>query len=497
MNPLAKLSIGVLVITLLASCNEDLEQNDPGSNLPVVLQFGDDLSVPENSESKEITLSLSKAAPYNGQVSIKVTSDVPDAFQTEPATQDDHIEMFISKGATEVSFDVTPVNDESPNENVTIEFELADISQGFEIGQKAKTTVTIVDDDLPGEPQFVTANFAVTSGKLIENQLEGLEIKITLSGTVAENGKLVIHKTGSQNDLYYYTVPALDANDNLTFIVEPGATELTFKVIPINDEVLKSHQLLVFDIADADGSIIKGNQLTYSLNLLDKELVGKPKSYDSHGGGWRVKYTYNYNSLGQVSFIEWENFTPGHRSGSYTYYYAENGLVERISYHPSRDEYFYQENGRIVRSEVIAYGDVVSYSFYDYDPAGNVGARLNYVKNAKGEFVKDLLYLYLYFDNGNIYKQLTYIPGEEEGEEQLISTRTFDGYYPDKINHFPMFEVIHGIKSQPGLPTYHRVEENGADLQYNLSYEFDEDGNAKSRTVTGSGANEITYYEYY
>jgi hypothetical protein len=292
-------------------------------------------------------------------------------------------------------------------------------------------------------------------------------------------------------------MPALDANNNLTFIVEPGTSEVTFRAIPINDEILKSHQEVRFEITDTQGSIIKGNQLTYSLNLLDNELMGKPKSYDSYGGGWRVKYNYHYNALGQISFIEWENYTPNKRSGTYTYYYAENGLIERINHHSSRDEYFYQENGRIVKSEVVAYGDVVSYSFYDYDPAGNLGAKLNYVKNPYGEYVKDMLFLYLYHDDGNIYKQLTYIPGEEEGEEQLISTRTFGGYYQDKVNHFPMFEVIHGVNSQPNMPSYHRVEENGADLQYHLSYEFNDAGNPVSRTVTGSGANEITHYAYY
>lgn len=489
----------LIVMAFAIAC--DTEDPTPGSENPagskVAVSFNEDEIDLQESESIEVIVQLNHGATKSGTISVAVESEFSTSFLCIPEVKEGVMELQIAEGAENIKFEITPFDNDQPDGDKSVTFTLQNASEGFVPGTNKSLTVTINDDEIPSEPQMVTANFSTASGDLTENVAEGIEVKIALSSPVESGSKLVIHQTGALNGLYYYTIPALDASGNLTLDAEPGIAEIKFKVIPINDGMLKDHQLIFFEITDSEGSISKGNQLTYSLKLLDKELVGKPKSYDTYGGGWRAKQTYHYNGLGQVSLVEWENYTPNKRSGSYTYYYADNGLVERVNHTSSRDEYFYQENGRIVKSEVVAYGEVASYSLYDYDAAGNIGARLNYEKNPQGEYVKSLLYIYLYYDNGNIYKQLTYIPGQEEGEEELISTRTFDTYYGDKTNHFPMFEVVPGIKAQPNLPAYHRIEENGVDLQYNLSYEFDELGNAISRTVTGSGTNEISYYDYY
>ena len=147
-------------------------------------------------------------------------------------------------------------------------------------------------------------------------------------------------------------------------------------------------------------------------------------------------------------------------------------------------------------SEVIDFGVKKSYTLYDYDPDGNIGGMAVYHRQISGEYLLSLVYVYLNDINGNIYSQLTYYPRNGSKDQlELISTITYGTYY-ENSNPFPSFEVIPGLVSQPRLPGSYHVEENGGNLFYNMSYEFNENGMPVKRYVSGSG-NEFTSYEYY
>jgi len=103
---------------------------------------------------------------------------------------------------------------------------------------------------------------------------------------------------------------------------------------------------------------------------------------------------------------------------------------------------------------------------------------------------------YLYFTDGNLYKQLSYAPSVNGEEPVLLSTRTYEGYI-DSANPFPMVEILPTVNTQAKLPSSFRVEENGVDLIYNLSYEFGNDGLVKKRTASSAQATEVAVYSYY
>ena len=87
-------------------------------------------------------------------------------------------------------------------------------------------------------------------------------------------------------------------------------------------------------------------------------------------------------------------------------------------------------------------------------------------------------------------------PPQMARNQGLLSTRTYEGYI-DSANPFPMVEILPTVKTQVKLPSSFRVEENGVDLIYNLSYEFGDDGLVKKRTATGAQTTEVAVYSYY
>lgn len=343
-----------------------------------------------------------------------------------------------------------------------------------------------------GKP--VKANFENPGGALYENDADGATVNILFSAPVKESGTVIIQLEGQPGAAPFTTEPAIDASGRLELEVAVGATSAGFALLPVNDAVGNGNQTAVFSIIGAEGGIVKGNKLSYELSVMDDELLARAKSYQTYAGNWRVKRTYAYGASGKVAKVNWEKATPALTTGTEAYTYAGNGLIERVNYYPDNDEYFFQENGRIIRSEKIVNGLKTAYSEYDYDPAGNVGSKALYNRQSSGEFALSFVFVYLYYEDGNLYKQLTYYPIAGGEELELISTRTYEGY-GDKANLFPL-ELIPGIAAQRTLPTSFRLEEHGMELEYKFSYEFREDGLPVKRHTSGAGS-EVTEYEYY
>jgi len=78
----------------------------------------------------------------------------------------------------------------------------------------------------------------------------------------------------------------------------------------------------------------------------------------------------------------------------------------------------------------------------------------------------------------------------------LIGTKTFDRYF-DVENQFPMVDILPDQKAQNKLPASYRVEEDGHDIIYELTYQYSNEGKPLSRTATSSSRQEVAYYEYY
>jgi hypothetical protein len=225
-------------------------------------------------------------------------------------------------------------------------------------------------------------------------------------------------------------------------------------------------------------------------------LEGKNKGYTIIAGNWSYKTMYEYNERGLLSQISWEKNTPYHSEGTHVYYYNELDQVTKKVESSMNETIYTWQDGRIIRMEKFNDGILKQYTLYGYDDAGNIGESSIHDLQPDGEFKLTLLFVYLYKLDGNIYKQLTYSPIEGPEEYALLSTRTYDNYLSNE-NPFSMVEILPNNNTQPNLPGSFRVEENGYNILYQFSYEFDGDGRPTKRIASSSAASEVAYYEYY
>lgn len=489
MKKLTTVVAGFLVIASINSCNEDSLNEAPESS-PVKVQFTDDEQIIENAGSSIIKIDFDKKAFKEGTILVKVSSEFQNDFQTIPETTDGHIRLIVMKDSESIEFTFIPADNELLNEEKSVNFEISHVSEGFAPGQKINKEVVITDNEIAAR-----VNFSESTAALLETEMNGAEVIITLSSPASESGQVLIQIDNNPDQSRFSTEPPIQ-NSTISLPVAFGDTDLRFRVVPLNDTKYNGEQIISFRIAESTGSVVNGNSLLFQLTIKDDELIGKAKSYETRTGNWRYSKSYEYDEHGRIIQVNWEKETPAFSSGTEIYHYAENGLIQSITFSERQEALYLQQNGKIYRSEQYFNGQMKSYTEYDYDSEGNVSGSALYNLQSTGEYQLSLIFLYLYFLDGNIYKQLTYIPVEGPEEYVLISTRSYDNYLQN-VNPFPMIEIIPGLVAQKHLPITFHIEEQNYNLLYNMTYQYTEDGLPSSRT-TGSGSSvETTFYKYY
>ncbi len=483
--------IGVVASLAIISCSDD--EITQVTTAPVQARFTQtELILAENEDPLEVVISLTKPAIREGIIVVNVESDDLEKFTTSPAAEGSQIKLSVSAGQSVVKFILTPVNDEQESPDQAIEFTIHSASDGFVIGSEKVLMVSINDDEVPAQ-----VGFMLNQGSARENSSSALDVIIVFSHAVNGAGTIEISTT-SVDAIYgthFVTVPEA-INGKITLPVEDGEDHVQFKVIPLNDLQYNGNRNITYSISNVEGYMVKGNQLTHQLTITDDELEGKYKGYTVVAGNWSYKRIYVYNEDGTVSKINWEQNTPYYSGGTYIFHYNEEGQVIKRVESAVDETIFSWQDGKIVKSEKFNNGVLKQFTLYGYDDAGNVGEAAVHDRQPNGELKLSLLFVYLYRTDGNIYKQLTYVPIAGPEEYSLISTRTFD-LYLDTASSFSMMEILPNVNSQPNLPGSYRVEENGHDILYQFAYEFDANGKPTRRTATSSAGSEVAYYEYY
>ncbi|MEQ8880159.1 MAG: hypothetical protein RLQ12_11025 [Cyclobacteriaceae bacterium] len=481
------MTLAIMVIAGLASCNDD---ENEGQLAPVVAQFQGDVSISENSGANKIALIFDKKSVQDGLAVVALSSAFEESFYLDHEVADGKITLEIEEGDTAAFIVVTPVDDQKLDDSKTLTLTIHELSEGFLMGQIKEIEVTILDDEAPAR-----ISFAEGLVEIKENSDGGRVILLTMPAPAPAPGKVTITFDQSIENL---------VSSDLTFIegkaeidIAFGARQATFFVGGVDNNLLHGHKQVGLTITKVEGALEIGDLKTMHLKVLDDELLGKPKSYETTGGGWFYSKMYEYDEKGQVEKIHWEKRTPGTSRGTQTLSYDEQGKLMRITDYENIYEVFTYENDRLVKSENIKNDVVKSYHLYDYDEAGNLGGMASFYLQPGGDYLKSLVFIFLNYEDGNIYKKLAYSVTETNGEEEftLLSTETFSSYH-DKANPFPAFNVIPTIVSQSKLPGGYLFEGSDKTLDYDFTYAFNLDGTPSVRSVTGSG-NEVTYYYYY
>ncbi len=490
--------IGLALLGLI-SCEDELEQPIPQQTS--IVQFAEtQVMISENQNEKKIVLNLNKPAIKPGIVSIVITSNQLTKFVTEPANINGRIDLPLSKGTNSISFLIKPVNDTQRNGDKTLSALISEVSSGFEIGSQHSLSASIIDDEEPVVDQAV-ANFLVSQITTGEQESGGSVITVFLSGPAPASGEVGILYS-SENIGYgieirygvdFITEPAAE-NGKITLALAAGSNQAHFKFIPINNQVWLGDRSLVFTLTSGEGSVRLGHQVELRLKITDDEPAPKIKSYETVGGGWKVKRTYEYGYDNNLDKIRWEQYTPSYLGGTYNYEYQQ-GRLHKMVESANRETFYLWEGERIVKEEQYTDGLLKKYVLYGYDQAGNIGEAAFHYRQPDGSIKMGLLIIYLYYTDGNLYKKMVYNPVNGLENLSLISTVTYENYL-DVENPFPL-EILPNVNSQPKLPGTYREEANGNNTFFNFTYEFDGMSRPLKRTATSNNSSEITTYSYH
>jgi hypothetical protein len=235
-------------------------------------------TIPEqNTDGGLIEIALSTPAAGTGTVAVNLASTKPNSpiygtdFVTIPAASYGVLTLPVADKAESVNFKVVPINT-SKCQDLVSEISLVNASGAVEVPGYSTTIITIKDDDI----SFV--NFTENSGLIGEGDAGGIEIHLNLSQAASEDATLYIGGAGYSigEDIYgtvYSTEPALVWDGYDPFVPLPvvkGATNIGFKLFPVDNAVDNSDISLPFWIAFSSNNCLAGNG-SYALTITDDD----------------------------------------------------------------------------------------------------------------------------------------------------------------------------------------------------------------------------------
>lgn len=325
------------------------------------------------------------------------------------------------------------------------------------------------------------------------------EIIIPFTQSAYSSGEIQL-KLNTEEEVNFQTIPEM-INGIITLQVNEGDQNASFTVIPSNDDLVNGYQEFTFIVnllSDNFRNIYNKNLI---IGLHDDELSGMPRLYKINYNQGTFSEEYFYNSDKQLAKII--KMTQGDWVYSETirfFYDDASNLTKTISttsFEESEpgnemETLFYWENDLIVKAEMIFNGIIGNYNLYEYDENRNLIIKTLYSLQDNDEYIKTLKSVYSYNEEGNIIEEKsTYYLYYEDDVEWNIITSYED--YLDKLNPFPVIDIIPGITVQKNLPGVKIYDAGEGVSIYNYTYEFDEEG----RVIKRSAFNETTFYFYH
>jgi hypothetical protein len=354
-------------------------------------------------------------------------------------------------------------------------------------------------DNDPGAEIVPTAVNFISTDNQISEQSEGHEVIILLDEVAKTDGTLEMAFSSEDEYGTYFTTDPVVTGGKISIAIEKGEIEVSFSILPVNNAKLNGNKTASFSIVNATGSVKLGGAIDYSLTLIDDELLNKPKSATKIGSGLTQNISrYEYNENGLVSEIHWESKTIfGTSIGMDEYFYNEADGIIRLSRLSGAVEINYGwADGRIVKAEHVINGVIMTYTNYEYDEIGRVKKVDLFTNNGTGDFTSDFYTVYTYYEDGNVHEITSYSFDENENAFIVSATTTYEGYV-EGHNPFPV-EVLPNHYIQTKLPTYYSRSAQTSLLEFNVAYEFAENGNLAKKEITGAVADAgVTTYTYF
>lgn len=353
------------------------------------------------------------------------------------------------------------------------------------------------DDNREVMPIFKTpiVNFAAPEATVHENDFVGIDIKINLTVPAQQAETLKIKIQNDQGTLPFVAQPAINQMNELTLEIPKGSTEVSFKVIPIDDNLSLGHKDFRFEISGLSEGLLKGFNIYFDLRILDNETLHLIKSTETTGMGYH-KREYEYNHFGSYQRILFRNHENQSQLAQNMYQYNNAGKIFRINGGMGQpQQHFIYENGNLKKVERTNYNDFLEIDEFEMDETGRIQAIKHTRQLPSGEHVLLGYKAFTYFSSGNV-QSITDYEFRSHVEYAITKKITYESYNMVD-NPLPFYNEIPGLILQPTLPVKMIIEEFGQAFTYQFNYIIDDTGKVIERKVTGPSGIEITQYSYY
>jgi hypothetical protein len=269
-NTLLRFSLAIKLMALitfpffgLTSCKED--EDDIVIAEPVVQFFASTQIFSEDDGEQLIKITLDQPSPIGGMIKVSVADT--ERFTTVPAAENGTLILAVVKNQHDIEFKIIPSDNAKTDGDEKIDLTITEVSKGFILGTTKVSEITVEDDEVP-----VQANFLFGIAPVRENKVEGFEAIIFFNGFTKSAGSITV-AFQSSSAVYgtdFITEPAA-VNGKLQLPVEDQSDYVFLKFIPVNDELITGDMPIKFTLESAQGGIAIGESNIMNLTLVDDE----------------------------------------------------------------------------------------------------------------------------------------------------------------------------------------------------------------------------------
>lgn len=314
-----------LLIGIL-SCNTDEDYN---SEVPATkLSFSQDhYFLNPDADSVTIPIELSTKPARNGFVEIALTGDMAydQDYSTNPQADDDKVQLELVAGVRSTSFTVNRKNFNLEEEK-SLHISLARPSLGFALGPQVTASIKFEMNEV----SLSEVNFSAEEEKISEDTSEGTTVKIILSTLTrkSENLKISVSKPSHIDYDTHFTILPMAILDEISLDIPPLSDSISFKVFPIDDQVLIGDYELLFELEGMTDGLKMGAM---------KKFIVIIEENDDYTGA-----THTISSL-KEGFVNYPNewFIPSD-------YFIEGIITSDVNVMDNKAAYIQDETGGIL-----------------------------------------------------------------------------------------------------------------------------------------------------
>jgi len=280
------------------SCTPD--EINPEEILPSKISFKQaQYIINSEDDSILISLDLSSSLAANGFVEVALLGDLlyDQEYTTIPRALNSKILLELTKGLQTTSF-IVARNALAINEEKTLLLSLNRPSSGIVLGNLTTASIKFMHHvDTLNE-----VNFSAEEASISEDNAEGLTVGINLSAQTSKSESLKILMSISDNKVYgthFYTTPHPVLNE-ISLEIPPQTNSTTFKIFPIDDQMLLVDYQVTFTIVETTDGIHAGAQNSFIATIKeDDQAVGETHSiskvraqFENHENDWFIATDY-------------------------------------------------------------------------------------------------------------------------------------------------------------------------------------------------------------